>query len=74
MLLEGGTYYLFAGDSIVNLERADRERDSGIAVEPDAARHTHELIRKQLRDFDTILAPAHDKGAQTGARFPNHTH
>ena len=33
-----------------------------------------ETIRKQLRDFDTILAPAHDRGVRDGSRFPGHVH
>ncbi len=74
MLLEGGTYYLFAGDAIFDLERAGRARDSGVAVDLEAARRSHEAIRKQLRDFDTILAPAHDYGVRDGSRFPSHVH
>ncbi len=74
MLLEGDTYYLFAGDAIFNLERAQRARDSGFAADLDAARATHETIRKQLRDFQTVLAPAHDYGVRDGSRFPSHEH
>jgi glyoxylase-like metal-dependent hydrolase (beta-lactamase superfamily II) len=74
MLLEGGTYYLFAGDAIVSLERAERARDTGFAADLDAARASHETIRKQLRDFDTVLAPAHDHGVRDGSRFPGHVH
>jgi glyoxylase-like metal-dependent hydrolase (beta-lactamase superfamily II) len=74
MLLEGGTYYLFAGDAIFNLERAEGARDSGFAADLDAARASHETIRKQLRDFETILAPAHDYGVRDGSRFPSHVH
>jgi glyoxylase-like metal-dependent hydrolase (beta-lactamase superfamily II) len=74
MLLEGGTYYLFAGDAIVDLERAEAERDTGIADDLEAAWRSHETIRRQLRDFDTILAPAHDLGVRDGSRFPGHAH
>ncbi len=74
MLLERGTYYLFAGDAIFDLEHAERARDSGIAENLEAARRSHEAIRKQLRDFDTILAPAHDHGVRDGSRFPSHVH
>lgn len=74
MLLEGGTYYLFAGDAIVDLERAEAERDTGIADDLEAAWRSHETIRRQLRDFDTILAPAHDLGVRGGSRFPGHAH
>lgn len=74
MLLERGTYYLFAGDAIFDLENAEGESDSGIAEDYDASRRSRDAIRKQLRDFDTVLAPAHDKGAQEGSRFPSHVH
>ena len=74
MLREQARYYLFAGDAIVDLQSAEETRDSGIAADPDAAEHTHETIRAQLRDFTTILAPAHDPGTQDAARYPGHVH
>ncbi len=74
MLLEEGTYYLFAGDAVFNLESTERARDSGFAADLDAAWASHETIRKQLRDFETVLAPAHDYGVRDGSRFPSHVH
>ena len=75
MLLERGTCYPFAGDAVFDLERAERARDSGIAATPEeVAQRTHETIRKQLRDFDTVLAPAHDIGVREPSRFPGHVH
>ena len=74
MLLEGGTYYLFAGDAILDLEQAERDRDSGVAEDLEAAWRSHETIREQLRDFDTVLAPAHDHAVRDGSRFPDHRH
>jgi glyoxylase-like metal-dependent hydrolase (beta-lactamase superfamily II) len=74
MLLEEGTYYLFAGDSVVDMERAKREHETGVKDDLEAARRTHETIRRQLRDFDTVLAPAHDHGVRDKSRFLGHTH
>ncbi len=74
MLLEDDTYYLFAGDSMLDLERAESEEKTGVAHDLEAARRTHETIRKQLQEFDTVLAPAHDRGVRAGSRWPGQTH
>lgn len=72
LLREGGRYTLFAGDAVFDLERAERGGLAGIAEDLDAARETVTTIQRQLRDFDTVLAPAHDVGVRDEQRFHHH--
>ncbi len=65
LLKDDGKYYLFAGDAIFDLERLDRGTAiAGIVEDVDAAKDTVLRIERQLRDFDTYLAPAHDHGVR----------
>ena len=73
LLREGDAWTLFAGDAVFDLERAERGGLAGIAEDLDASRESVAAIRRQLDEFDTRLAPAHDAGVR-GSRFPAHRH
>ena len=67
MLVDNGTYYLFAGDVVFDLERLNTNRAiAGVAEDIPAAKASVEKIRTQIQNFNTVLAPAHDHGVRVG--------
>ncbi|MEM7220441.1 MAG: MBL fold metallo-hydrolase [Pseudomonadota bacterium] len=59
------TYYFFAGDVVFDLERLNnRKAVAGIAENISAAKASIKRVTTQLEEFDTILAPAHDRGVR----------
>lgn len=61
LLYDHGKYYFFAGDVVFDLDRMNRGKAiAGVAEDVDAAKVSIDLVTRQIEDFDTILAPAHD--------------
>lgn len=54
---------LLGEDVAFDRERLEDERGlAGIVADPAAARRSLDVVREQLRRFDTLLATAHDGG------------
>ncbi len=73
LLREGDVFTLFACDVVFDQARLDSGRGmAGIVEEVAPARASLETVSRQLRDFETRLAPAHDPGV--GAERFGHVH
>ncbi len=62
---EHDKYYFIAGDVVFDLDRLNAGKAlAGIVEDVEAARDSIERVERQMEQFDTHLAPAHDHGVR----------
>ncbi len=72
LLREGDSWTLFAGDAVFDQVRLEDGRGlAGIVEDVAAARESVAVLQKQMREFRTRLAPAHDARVRHSHAHPS---